>query len=315
MKGARRVRFGRPVKVVGLAFAAIGAMAVAALAQGVSRDGHSEGSEPGLPGLVVSETAAATTAEQQAQELYNLGRKKLEEGEHRSAQRLLEQLIARFPETQTANEARRDLVAIYSAERAQHRREAPLGQPSYLGAGRPVAVGSEASADGLAGPTAGSETLHGWRPVVRHARTLQNNFRLVAGDRVFFEEGSTELSARACSVLSAQAVWLKRYPQSSVVVEGHADDAGPASENTALSESRAKAVRARLLEEGVAPERIVTKVYGRDRPVAICGEPECAAQNRRAVSVVKRAETRAEQPAGPQAVDRRTAIPPPGLAR
>ena len=314
MKRARRVRFGRPVKVVGLAFATIGAMVVAALAQRVSRDGQSGVSETALPGLV-SESALATTAEQQAQELYNLGRKKLQEGEHRSAQRLFEQLIARFPDTQTADEARHDLVAIYSAERAQRPREAPLAEPSYLGAGRPVAVGSETSADGLAGPPAVPETLQGWRPVVRHARTLQNNFRLVAGDRVFFEEGSTELSARACSVLAAQAAWLKRYPQSSVVVEGHADDPGPAGENTALSESRAEAVRVRLLGEGVAPERIVTKVYGRDRPVAICGEPECAAQNRRAVSVVNRAETRAEHPGSPPAVDRRTAIPTPGLAR
>jgi peptidoglycan-associated lipoprotein len=308
MKRARRVRFGRAVKVVGLELAAIGALTIAALAQPASRDVQFGVSETEPPGAE-AQSAPDAAGEQEAKEFYNVVREKLSKGEHRSAQRLLEQLIARFPDTQIADEARRDLVALYSAEGSQRPSGAPFGEPNYLGVGRPVGAGSESSPDAVAGSPAVPETLHGWGPVVRHARTLQSNFRLVAGDRVFFEEGSTELSARAGSVIAAQAAWLKRYPQTLVIVEGHADDPGAAGENTALSESRAEAVRARLLEAGVEPERVVTKVFGRDRPVAICGETECAAQNRRAVSVVKRAEAVTEH------VDRRTAVPVPGVAR
>jgi peptidoglycan-associated lipoprotein len=286
MERALRVRFGRAVKVVGLMLVAIGATAV--LAEQVSRQDRLRPWRAGPLG-VGWQLAPPDTEEREAQGLYNNVRERLEKGEQWSAQRLLEQLIARFPDTQTADQARRDVAELYSAEGAQRMRGAPLGEPSYLGAGRPRTPDSQRSSAVLAGSSAISETLNGWRPVVRHVRTLQNNFRVVAGDRVFFDEGSAELSARALSVVAAQAAWLKRYPQSAVVVEGHADDPGLAGENTALSESRAEAVRAQLLDRGVEPERIATKVYGRERPVAICGEPQCAAQNRRAVSVVKSA--------------------------
>jgi peptidoglycan-associated lipoprotein len=226
----------------------------------------------------------ADSDEGEARDAYNDVRETLKRGEPRSAQRLLEQLIAQFPDTQTADQARRDLVELYSAEGTQRTRAAPVGEPSYLGAMRPRVPASGR----LPAAPVGSETLNGWRPVVRHARTLQGNFRAVAGDRVFFDEGSAELGARALVVLAAQAAWLKRYPQTAVVVEGHAVEPGTAGENSALAASRAEAVRGRLLEAGVEAERIATMAYGRDRPVAACAEPQCAAQNRRAISVVKR---------------------------
>jgi outer membrane protein OmpA-like peptidoglycan-associated protein len=309
MERARRVRFGRLVKVVGLMLIAIGAMAAASLAEPTSHDGLGA-RRTGPPGVPDSDEGEARIA-------YNNVRETLKRGEPRSAQRLLEQLIARFPDTQTADQARRDLFEFYSAEGAQRTRAAPLGKPSYLGATRPRPPDSERPPAAPAGAPVGSDTLNGWRPVVRHARTLQNHFRGVAGDRVFFDEGSAELGARALSVLAAQAAWLRRYPQSAVVVEGHADDPGPASENTTLSVSRAEAVRAQLLGRGVEPERVAIKVYGRDRPVAVCGEPQCAAQNRRAVSVIKNAGTGAAQPAGLPAIDGASAvsIPMPGLPR
>jgi peptidoglycan-associated lipoprotein len=287
MARALCVRFVRPVKVAALTLALIGAIAMptpghdtsSGLRLGVSQTGlHSAGWQ----------SAAAATEEREAQEFYNIVRERLENGEHRPAQRLLEQLIARFPDTQVAEHARRDLVALYSFETSQRTNAMPLGEPSYLGAGRPIGPDAERTRGVRAGPTAVDETLHGWRPVVRHARTLQGNFRAVAGDRVFFDEGSAELGARALVVLAAQAAWLKRYPQTAVVVEGHADEPGTAGENSALAASRAEAVRGRLLEAGVEAERIATMAYGRDRPVAACAEPQCAAQNRRAISVVKR---------------------------
>jgi outer membrane protein OmpA-like peptidoglycan-associated protein len=305
MERARRVRFGRSAKVVGLMLIAIGAMATAALVEPKSHDGWLGARRTGPPGVPDSN-------EGEAQDAYNNVRETLKKrGELRSAQRLLEQLIARYPDTQTAHRARRDLVELYSAEETQLTRAAPVREPSYLGA----MPDSQRSLAAPAGAPVGSETLNGWRPVVRNARTLQNHFRVVAGDRVFFDEGSAELGARALSVLAAQAAWLKRYPHSAVVVEGHADDAGPANENTALSESRAEAVRARLLDRGVEPERIAIRIYGRDRPVAVCGESQCAAQNRRAVSVIKNAGTGAGQPAGLPTIDGASGMSMTGLPR
>jgi peptidoglycan-associated lipoprotein len=122
-------------------------------------------------------------------------------------------------------------------------------------------------------------------------------FQTQVGDRVFFSEGSAELGARARAALEAQAAWLKRNQALAVTIEGHADDAGAVDHNLEMSWRRAEAVRRRLIESGVAPERIRAAAYGRERPIAECGEPRCGAQNRRAVTVV-RAPAAASTPAG-----------------
>ncbi len=122
-------------------------------------------------------------------------------------------------------------------------------------------------------------------------------FQAQVGDRVFFSEGSAELGARARTALEAQATWLKRHTAVAVTVEGHADDGGALSHNLEVSWRRAEAVRRRLIESGVVPERIRIVAYGRERPIAQCGETSCTAQNRRVVTVVG-APAAASVPAG-----------------
>jgi len=41
-----------------------------------------------------------------------------------------------------------------------------------------------------------------------------------------------------------------------------------------------------LIEQGVAPNRLRTVSYGKERPIAICSDESCYAQNRRAVTVL-----------------------------
>ncbi len=117
-------------------------------------------------------------------------------------------------------------------------------------------------------------------------RTAQQILRDAAGDLVFFSEGSAELGARARKALAAQAEWLKQNPALPVLVEGHADDTGSVNELKLLAASRAAAVRDRLIEEGVAPERIRTTGFGADSRVALCTDQSCASQNRRVMTVV-----------------------------
>ena len=113
---------------------------------------------------------------------------------------------------------------------------------------------------------------------------IPGEFQAVVGDRVFFSEGSAELGARARKALGAQALWLAQHPAIRVTIEGHADDPGGLDHQ--LSEDRAEAVRRRLVEAGIAPERIRTVAYGRRQLVAACDNPLCPPQNRRAVTVV-----------------------------
>lgn len=111
-------------------------------------------------------------------------------------------------------------------------------------------------------------------------------FQTEAGDRVFFSEDSAELGTRARAAIEAQAAWLLRHPQVSVTIEGHADDPGTPGRNHDLSRQRAQAVRTRLIERGVAPERVTIVAYGRERRVADCPGGLCTAQNRRTVTTL-----------------------------
>lgn len=136
-------------------------------------------------------------------------------------------------------------------------------------------------------PTPRSEATQGVSPLPgRPAERLDEQFRSVVGDRVYFENGSFELDQRAGDVLAQQALWLKSHPRAVVSIEGHADDSLEGSLEAALAISRAEAVRQRLMHEGVAPEQIRTLGHGRDRRVALCDQEVCKQQNRRAVTIV-----------------------------
>lgn len=82
-------------------------------------------------------------------------------------------------------------------------------------------------------------------------------------------------------VLEAIAQHLNKNPKTSVFIEGHADERGPASYNLALGDKRANNIRAFLAERGVDPDRLFTISYGKERPL-ITGHDETSWwQNRR----------------------------------
>ena len=64
-------------------------------------------------------------------------------------------------------------------------------------------------------------------------------------------------------------------------IGGHTDNTGNAAANLKLSEARAAAVRARLVELGVSDAILTAKGYGDTKPVADNGTAEGRAQNRR----------------------------------
>lgn len=93
---------------------------------------------------------------------------------------------------------------------------------------------------------------------------------------------------------------MKQYPQVEVVlVTGHADRIGSEKYNQSLSQRRADAVKAYLVEQGVDTQRIETAAKGESEPVVSCNEVkgrengknkklvECLQPNRRVVVEVK----------------------------
>jgi peptidoglycan-associated lipoprotein len=102
-------------------------------------------------------------------------------------------------------------------------------------------------------------------------------------DRVVFAFDSSVLDPRAQEIVALWADALLRYPELSVVVEGHCDERGSREYNLALGERRAEAVRAQLVALGIDPARIATISFGKERPLADGHDETAWAQNRRAV--------------------------------
>lgn len=114
----------------------------------------------------------------------------------------------------------------------------------------------------------------------------QRDFTVNVGDLVYFSSDSSDLTPEAQTTLQKQAQWLRQYPQFTITVEGHADERGTREYNIALGARRATAVRNFLAQNGIAAARMRTISYGKERPVAVCDDISCWAQNRRAQTVL-----------------------------
>ena len=114
----------------------------------------------------------------------------------------------------------------------------------------------------------------------------EQDFTVNVGDRVFFLEDQSTLTAEAQETLRRQAAWLQKYTAVTVQVEGHADERGTREYNMALSARRATATREFLIAQGVKGSRVSSIAYGKERPAALCDAEQCWSQNRRAVTVI-----------------------------
>jgi peptidoglycan-associated lipoprotein len=114
-------------------------------------------------------------------------------------------------------------------------------------------------------------------------------FQQAVGDRVFFEVDQSTLSAAGRATLDGQAQWLLDNPDYAAIIEGHADERGTTEYNIALGARRASAVQEYLFAQGVALNRLQTVSFGKERPVEICSDEVCYAQNRRSVTVLQAA--------------------------
>jgi peptidoglycan-associated lipoprotein len=92
-------------------------------------------------------------------------------------------------------------------------------------------------------------------------------FRVAAGDRVYFATDSHDLSAEARSILERQAQWLGQYRAVNIMIAGNADERGTREYNLALGARRAQAAKDFLVSRGVAAGRIQTVSYGKERPI------------------------------------------------
>jgi len=103
---------------------------------------------------------------------------------------------------------------------------------------------------------------------------------------VFFALDSDQLGDDARPILQRNLEWMKRWPSTKIMVEGHADSRGTAEYNLALGEKRAIAVRAYLLSLGLDTQRIQIVSKGKETPFCSEESESCWQQNRRGHFVI-----------------------------
>ncbi|MFQ3787517.1 OmpA family protein [Halomonas sp. A29] len=98
---------------------------------------------------------------------------------------------------------------------------------------------------------------------------------------VTFAFDSAEIRPGAHQTLDQVAATLRENPNLRVRIEGHTDSVGSAQYNQGLSQRRADSVRDFLVSRGIAENRMTTRGFGLERPVATNETDEGRAQNRR----------------------------------
>lgn len=112
---------------------------------------------------------------------------------------------------------------------------------------------------GLAGPVAWAED--------RESVAATSGDKYMSESRIFFDFNSAELSPGARGELDKAAQGIESKSTSVILIEAHADQVGEAEYNKQLSERRAEAARAYLVERGVPASRIKVVSYGEGLPV------------------------------------------------
>ena len=108
-----------------------------------------------------------------------------------------------------------------------------------------------------------------------------------AFDNLEFEIGRAVIKEESFTSLNELADLLKKKDGWKLLIEGHTDSVGSSSNNKRLSQKRADAVKKFLSDRGVGTDRLTSKGYGEEKPIATNDTKEGRQKNRRVEMTVQ----------------------------
>lgn len=96
-----------------------------------------------------------------------------------------------------------------------------------------------------------------------------------------FDTDKASLKPDGMEVVSEIVKALKEAPELKIAINGYTDNAGSKEHNQKLSESRASSVKEVITKAGIAQERLTSKGFGQENPIADNSTEEGKTQNRR----------------------------------
>ena len=175
------------------------------------------------------------------------------------------------------------------APRSKTTKGAVIGGVAGAGVGAAAGGAKGAAIGAAAGAAAGAIIGHYMDEQEKELQTVEgatveregDMLRVTFESAILFDVNKADLKSTARDNITKVAGVLNEYPDTDLTIEGHTDSQGSDSYNQTLSERRADAVKAFLMEQGVGSSRLRTKGYGELAPIASNDTPEGRSQNRR----------------------------------
>lgn len=152
-------------------------------------------------------------------------------------------------------------------------------QPTQTTTYHLIAHGDGGSADATATVTVGGAAP----PSAPSESNIDENAFEQSVKPVFFDYDAYDIRPDAQSTIQADANFLNQHPNLKVVVGGYCDSRGSTEYNLALGQNRANAAKQALVTAGVAPDRLRTVSYGKEKQFCTDQTEACWQQNRRAM--------------------------------
>lgn len=96
-----------------------------------------------------------------------------------------------------------------------------------------------------------------------------------------FDVGKSKVKPESYPIIGQIVKYMQENTNLHIMIEGHTDNQGSDAKNQTLSENRAKAIKAEIVKQGIAADRLETVGFGASKPIADNKTAEGRTQNRR----------------------------------